>query len=154
MQFLLRTQIVVWYSTFRCGTYVCKELLQLHRHHQHWAYTQAPNARTSGKFANLEKLPSPWSGYRRRENPDLCIALPFNASRSRRALNSLLLVSSDALTPLVCYICDHAHAISTLCKRIVQSQDWHTVSGLWECAAQSRDCTNSRLREHIYSKSV
>ena len=28
-------------------------------------------------------------------------------------------------------------------KRITQSRDWYAISGFRECAAQSRDCTNS-----------
>ena len=47
---------------------VRKELLQLRHHHQCRA--------CSGKFANSEKLPSPWSGYGHRETPDLWSA-PF-----------------------------------------------------------------------------
>ena len=102
VQFLLRTQIVIRYSIFWCGTYVrssCSSIATINI-----GYTLKPiTPGTSGKFTNSEKLPSPWSGYGHRE---MCIALPFNASQSQRALNSLPLVSSDALTPLVCYICE------------------------------------------------
>ena len=56
-----------------------------------------------GKFTNSEKLHSPWSGYGRREIPDLWSA-PFKASPSRKVLNSLLLVSLDTLTQLAHYI--------------------------------------------------
>ena len=57
-----------------------KELLQLRRHHQRCVCTQAPHTR------NFWEVP------------------PFKASLSRKALNSLLLASSDALTTLICYI--------------------------------------------------
>jgi len=56
------------------------------------------------------------------ERPKICGVAPFKASSTQRALNSLPLVSSDALTPLVCYVCK-------LHKCIAQSQDWYTISG-------------------------
>jgi len=52
-----------------------------------------------------------------RPRPVECPRSRYQVSPSRRALNSLPLVSSDALTPLICYICE-------LRKRIEQSQDW------------------------------
>ena len=53
---------------------------------------------------------------------------------------------SDHLTPLVCC----SHAISRLCKRIMQSPNWlhnleigmHAVSKFWEYTVQSQYCTN------------
>ena len=51
---------------------VRKEPLQLHLLCQCWACILKPPAPgTSGKFANSEKLPPPWSGYGRRETQDL-----------------------------------------------------------------------------------
>ena len=50
------------------------------------------------------------------ERSQTCGVPLFKASPSRRALNSLLLVSSDALTSLVCYIhkrCSHYLEIGT-----------------------------------------
>ena len=144
VQFLLRTQIIIRYSIFWCGTYVrssCSSIATINI-----GYTLKPTTPgTSGKFTNSEKFPSPWSGYGHRENPDLCIALPFNASQSRRALNSLPFVSSDALTPLVCYICElrscNLEIVQTYCaiSRLAQI--------LRMCSAISRlhkflDCTN------------
>jgi len=67
---------------------ILKELLQLRCHHQCQACTQAPVPGISGKFADLEKLPSPQSGYGHRETPDLWSAQGFKASPTWRALNS------------------------------------------------------------------
>ena len=135
---------------------VCKELLQLHCHHEHWYTLKPTTSGTSGKFTNSETLPSPSSWYGHRQNPDLCISLPFNASQSRRALNSLPLVSSDTLIALVCYICE----LRSCNLKIVQT--YCVISRLAQilrmCSAISRlhkflDCTNiytvvSRKRAH------
>jgi len=37
------------------------------------------------------------------------------------------------------------HAIPRLHKPSAQSRDWLAISGFWECAAQSRVCTNSHI---------
>ena len=62
-------------------------------------------------------------------------------------INSLLLVSSDVLTPLVCYIyeiCSCNLEITQTDRAISRlaalSWDWHAVSGFWECTTQSWDC--------------
>ena len=44
------------------------------------------------------------------EGPQTCGVPPFEASPSWRALHSFPLVSSDTVTPLVCYVCKmHSH---------------------------------------------
>jgi len=100
-----------------------KEHLQLRCHHQLWACTQAPTLGTSGKFATLKKLPSPRFGFGA-ERPQTCRVPPFKASSSQRAFNSLPLVSSNALTLLICTFTNCAHAILRLHICTVQSQDW------------------------------
>ena len=80
---------------------ICQELLQLCCHHQHWACTQASQSRNFWEIRQLRETLFLLVG--RREIPDLWSAL-FKASPTRRTCNSLPLVSSDTLTPLVCYI--------------------------------------------------
>ena len=87
-----------------------------------------------GKFTNSEKLPSPWSGYGRREIPDLWSA-PFKASPSRKVLNSLLLVSSDTLTLL-------AHYVRKLRSRNLEIVQTYCTNILHKRIAQFRDCTD------------
>ena len=107
-------QVVVWGSILYKG----KELLQLCSHHQRWARTQAPRARD---FCEVRQLTLPLSLGAGAERPQTCENAPDQGftSETWRALNSLPLASSNALTPLV-------HYIRELClrKRIVQSQDW------------------------------
>ena len=81
------------------NVHVCKELLQLYR------LVLKPHVpETSGKFANLEKLPSPRSWYgRSKEIPDLWSA-PVQGFTN---LESSQLSSVSQLRhshPLVCYI--------------------------------------------------
>ena len=98
-------------------------------------YTQAPAPGASGKFTNSEKLPSPRSGYGRREIPDLWSA-PFKASPSLKALNSLLLVSSDALTLL-------AHYVHKLRSRDLEiAPTYCTIPRLHKHTARVPDCAN------------
>ena len=95
------------------------------------------------------------------ERSHTCGVPPFKASPSLKVLNSLLLVSSDALTPLAHYVCK-------LRKRIAKFQDCTNVLHSLKigCATSRLPCnfgilrmrsTISRLRkfldcaEHIYS---
>ena len=91
-------------------------------------YTQAPAPGASGKFANSEKLPSPRLGMGA-ERSQTCGVPPFKASPSLKVLNSLLLVSSDALIPL-------AHHVRKLRSRNLEIAQTY-------CAPQSRDCANA-----------
>ena len=93
------------------------ELLQLCCNHQCQACTQAPMPGASEKFAYSEKLPSPWSGYGRRETPDLRSAPVQGFTTS--AINFLLLISSDVLTRLVCSVRKLRSG-----KHIVGTPDW------------------------------
>ena len=102
-QVLLRTQVITRVSIVYKGK---EQLLQLHCHHVRHVL-KPPTPGTSGKFTDSEKLPSPWSGYGHRETPGP-VDCPHSRhpSPSQRALNSLPLVSSATLTPLVCYVCE------------------------------------------------
>ena len=68
-QFLLRTQVE--FPSCITVRNVRKELLQLRRPINVEHVVKLPMPETSGKFTNSEKLPSPRSGYGRRETPDL-----------------------------------------------------------------------------------
>jgi len=73
------------------------------------------------------------------ERSQTCGVPPFKASPSLKVVNSLLLVSLDALTPLAHYVCKlrlrNLEIAQTYCtiprlrKCIAQSQDWLTISG-------------------------
>jgi len=79
-------------------------------------YTQAPAPGASGKFANSEKLPSPWSEYGCREIPDLLSAPVQGITISERS--QLSSVSQLG----------RFHPVSPLCSQIA--------------LVQSRDCAN------------
>ena len=64
-----------------------------------------PAPRISGKFAHSEKLPPPPVWVWQQRDPQTRGVPPFKASPTRRALNSIPLVSSDTLTLLVHYVC-------------------------------------------------
>jgi len=80
-------------------------------------YTQAPTPGASGKFANSEKLPSPRSGYGRREIPDLWSApvQGFTNSESSQLSSVSQLIRSHPVTPLRSQVA------------LMQSSDWHAV---------------------------
>ena len=93
-------------------------------------YTQAPAPGASATRGNSLSFGLGMGA----ESSHTCRMPPFKGSSSRRALNYLPLVSSDALTLLVCYIwklhlrnleiAQTPCAISRLRKHLVQSQDW------------------------------
>ena len=102
-----------------------------------YIYTQGPPPGTSEKFANSEKLSFPRSMLGMgAERSQTCGVPPFMASPSRRVLNSLPLVSSDTLTPLVHCI----HKLHTCNPKIVQ-----TYCAVSRLAAQSLDSENATL---------
>ena len=102
-------------------------------------YTQTPAPGASGKFTNLENLPSPGLGMRA-ERSQTCGMPLFKASPSLKVLNSLLLVSLDALTLL-------AHDICKLRSRNLEiAQTYCTISRL---GAQFPDSKNAQCNLKI-----
>ena len=72
------------------------------------------------------------------ERPQTCGVSPFKVSPSRRALNSLPLVSSDTLTPLVSYVCKlclrNFEIVQTYCVNVLRNlkivQTYYAISRL------------------------
>ena len=96
VQFLLHVQLNSGHRWWRrsCKSSLCTFLTFIHEGNSinigH--ILKPPCARDFGKFSNLEKLPSPWSGYGCRENPDL-LSIPvqgFTNSESSH-LSSVML---------------------------------------------------------------
>ena len=126
-----------------------RKLLQLHHHYQRQACTQVPHARDFRKFANSKKLPSPQSGYRCRETPNLWSA----------PIQGFPILESSQLSSVSQLRCSHPVSlwhcklrlrnfkiVQTYCAisgLAAQSQDWHAVSGVLEYRAQSRGGANS-----------
>ena len=111
-----------------------------------------------GEFLRVGKLPrSPWCGglsiharhwrWRRSCKNLLRTSLTFiydgNLKGSIMHATEIALSQDCALVPLNLEIAHWCHSLSRLCKPSAQSQDWHPISGFWECAAQSWDCANS-----------
>jgi len=114
-------------------------LLQLRRHLQCWAcILKPPHQKLLGSSpTRRNSLPlGLGTGAERSQN---CGVPLFKASPSLKVLNSLLLVSSDALTPL-------AHYVHKLRKCIAQSQDW--LRNL-EIGTQFRDSENAQCNLEI-----
>jgi len=108
---------------------VPKELLQVCCHRQLWAYTQAPPCQ-------LRETPFPSVGT---ERPQTSGVPPFKASPSRRALNCLALVSSDALILLICYIREpHLRDLKVGCTISVR-----LAHSFWILRMRRVICTNS-----------
>ena len=88
----------------------------------------SPRTRDFWEVCQPEETPFPSVLVRAQETPDLWSAPIQDITILERALNSLPLVSSDALTLLVQYryireLCSH-NCANVLRKRIAQSQDW------------------------------
>jgi len=118
---------------------VCNRLLQLHRHLQCEACILKPphQGLLGSSPTRRNSLPlGLGTGAERSQN---CGGPRSRQPPSLKVLNSLLLVRSDALTPLAHYvrklhsrnleIAQTYRAILRLCKRIAQSRDWHAISG-------------------------
>ena len=87
------------------------------------------------------------------ERPQTCGVPLFKTSPSRRALNSLPLVSSDALTPLVryMYICKlRLHNLEITWMYCTISRLAHNFWILRMCSAISRLCKFLDCAEHVY----
>ena len=85
-------------------------LLQLLRHHQYQACTQAPHSRDFWEVSQFGETHFPLIWVWRRETPDLWSASVQGITISESSPS----VSSDALTPLVCYICElRSHNLKT-----------------------------------------
>ena len=65
-----------------------------------------------------------------------------------RSLSGILAKFAD------CACKSHNLEIACVCYIIsrlaVQSRDWNAISEFWECATQSRDCTNSQIARNMY----
>jgi len=108
-------------------------------------YTQAPAPGASGKFANSEKLPSPRSGYGRREIPDLWSApvQGITISESSQFSSVSQLGRSHPVSPLRSQIAltqsrdctnvlrnsEIAQTCCAVSRLAAQSRDWHAISG-------------------------
>jgi len=113
---------------------VRNKLLHLRRHLQGWACILKPPHPGLLGSSPTRRNSLPLGLGTGAEKSQACGVPPFKESPSRKVLNSLLLVSSDALTPLAHYVCKlHSRnleiaqthcAIPRLRKRIAQSQDW------------------------------
>jgi len=113
---------------------VCNKLLQLRRYLQCRACILKPLHQGLLGSSPTRRNSLPLGLGTGTERSQTCRVPPFKASPSLKVLNSLLLVSSDALTPLAHYVCKlHLRnleiaqtycAIPRLRKRIAQSQDW------------------------------
>jgi len=124
---------------------VRNKLLQLRRHLQCRACILKPPHQG---VHQLGETPFP-SGAERSQT---CGVPPFKASPSLKVLNSLLLVSSDALTPLAHYVrkLRNPEIVQTYCvisRLSAQSRDWCAISGFQECAAQ---CKFLNYVEHMH----
>jgi len=95
-------------------------------------YTQPPTPGASGKFANLEKLPSPRSGYGRREFPDL-----WSAPIQGIVLESSQLSSISQLR--------RSHPVTPLCLQIALAQSWDCANVLRNPKIAQTSCAVSRL---------
>jgi len=110
---------------------VCNELLQLRCHHQCRACILKPPHQGLLGSSPTRRNSLPLGLGTGAESSQTCGVSPFKASSSRRALNYLQLVSSDALILLVYYtrklhshnleIAQTSYAVSRLA---VQSWDW------------------------------
>ena len=140
---------------------VCKELLQLRRHHQCRACTPASTARLPSPRSwptRRNLLPSPRSWYRRREIPDLWCApvQGFTNSESSQLSSVSQLRQSCPVSSLRSQIilrsCNLkiAKMYCAISRLAMHSRDWHAISGFRECAAQSWDCANSWIAHNAY----
>ena len=126
---------------------ICNKLLQLCMSSPSMSgmYTQTPAPGASGKFANSEKLPSPRSGYGRREIPDVWSApvQGITISESSQLSSVSQLGRPHPVIPLRSQIAlaqsrDFANVLrnseitQTYCavsRLAAQTQDLHAISG-------------------------